>query len=168
MSQTITLKGQPVTVAGTFLAPGAKAPDFLLVATDLSDVTLKSYTGKRKVLNIFPSVDTGTCATSVRKFNQLAGSLDNTLVLCISADLPFAQKRFCGAEGLERVIALSTLRDPAFRQHYSVAIDDGPMKGLAARAVAVLDEHDSVIYSQLVGEIAIEPDYDAALAALHA
>ncbi|BAE74773.1 Thiol peroxidase [Sodalis glossinidius str. 'morsitans'] len=168
MSQTITLKGQPVTVAGTFLTLGTKAPDFLLVGTNLSDVTLKSFSGKRKVLNIFPSVDTGTCATSVRKFNQLAGQLDNTLVLCISADLPFAQKRFCGAEGLEKVVALSTLRDPQFRQHYGVAIDAGPMKGLAARAVVVLDEHDTVIYSQRVSEIASEPDYDAALAALQA
>ncbi|MBT9433220.1 thiol peroxidase [Candidatus Sodalis endolongispinus] len=168
MSETITLKGQPVTVTGTFLTPGAKAPDFLLVSTDLSDVTLKSYAGKRKVLNIFPSVDTGTCATSVRKFNQLAGQLDNTLVLCISADLPFAQKRFCGAEGLEKVIPLSTLRDAQFRQHYGVAIDAGPMKGLAARAVVVLDEHDTVIYSQRVSEIASEPNYDAALAALQA
>ncbi|MNY38274.1 Thiol peroxidase [compost metagenome] len=118
------------------------------------------------MLNIFPSVDTPTCATSVRQFNAKAGSVDNTVVLCISADLPFAQARFCGAEGLENVQNLSTLRGAEFIQNYGVAIADGPLKGLTARAVVVLDENDNVLHSELVGEIADEPNYDAALAVL--
>lgn len=166
MSQTVHLKGNPVTVKDQLPLAGDRAADFTLVAKDLSDVSLENFAGKRKVLNIFPSVDTGTCATSVRKFNQLAAQISNTVVLCISADLPFAQARFCGAEGLDQVVTLSTLRDAAFKRAYGVEIADGPMKGLAARAVVVLDEHNVVIYSQLVAEIAEEPDYDAALAAL--
>src|SRR5690606_33914487 len=124
------------------------------------------FAGKRKVLNIFPSVDTPTCATSVRKFNVEAGKLANTVVLCISADLPFAQKRFCAAEGLEHVVNLSTVRGQEFLQDYGVAIASGPMVGLAARAVVVLDEQDKVLHSELVGEIGQEPDYQAALSML--
>jgi len=138
------------------------------VAKDLSDVALSQFAGSRKVLNIFPSIDTGVCAASVRKFNQLASELNNTVVLCISADLPFAQSRFCGAEGLNNVVTLSTLRGAQFLADYGVAISAGPLAGLAARAVVVIDENDQVIYSQLVNEITEEPDYDAALAALKA
>jgi thiol peroxidase len=122
--------------------------------------------GKRKVLNIFPSIDTGVCAASVRKFNQLAGEIDNTVVLCISADLPFAQSRFCGAEGLTHVITLSTLRGGDFKSEYGVAIAEGPLSGLTARAVVVLDGQDNVLYSELVNEITTEPDYESALAVL--
>ena len=162
----VTLKGNPITVDGTFPMVGDKAPGFKLVGKDLADVSLADFTGQRKVLNIFPSVDTPTCAMSVRHFNQSASELKNTTVLCISADLPFAQARFCGAEGLSNVVTLSTLRGHDFLQHYGVAIASGPLAGLAARAVVVLDEHDKVIHTELVGEIAHEPDYDAALAAL--
>jgi len=163
---TVTLKGNPVHVDGSLPAAGATAPAFSLVAKDLKDVSLADFSGKRKVLNIFPSVDTPTCAASVRHFNQDASGLDNAVVLCISADLPFAQARFCGAEGLANVVTLSTLRGGAFLKDYGVAIADGPLAGLAARAVVVLDEHDKVLHSELVGEIAQEPDYAAALAAL--
>jgi thiol peroxidase len=165
MSQ-VTLKGNPVNVDGTFPAVGSKAPDFKLVGNDLADVPLAKFAGKRKVLNIFPSVDTPTCAMSVRHFNESASQLDNTVVLCISADLPFAQARFCGAEGLGNVVNLSTLRGHNFLQDYGVALSSGPLAGLAARAVVVLDEQDQVIHTELVGEIADEPNYDAALAAL--
>jgi len=165
MSQ-VTLKGNPVQVDGHLPAAGDKAPAFSLVAKDLSDVPLTSFNGKRKVLNIFPSIDTPTCATSVRKFNEKASQLNNTVVLCISADLPFAQARFCGAEGLSNVVTLSTLRGHDFLKDYGVAIASGPLAGLAARAVVVLDEHDKVLHTELVGEIANEPDYDAALATL--
>ncbi|QAU23668.1 thiol peroxidase [Dyella sp. M7H15-1] len=166
MSQ-VTLKGNPVNVAGQLPAVGQQAPGFSLVAKDLSDATLASFNGKRKVLNIFPSVDTPTCATSVRKFNEKASQLGDTVVLCISADLPFAQARFCGAEGLSNVVTLSTMRGQDFLKHYGVAIASGPLTGLAARAVVVLDEHDKVLHTELVGEIAEEPNYDAALKALH-
>jgi thiol peroxidase len=162
---TVTLRGNAIDVGGTFPQPGAAAPGFTLVGKDLSDVSLESFDG-RKVLNIFPSVDTGTCAASVRRFNELASKLENTVVLCVSADLPFAQARFCGAEGLENVVTLSTLRHGDFLSAYGVAIASGPMTGLAARAVVVLDADDKVVYSQLVPEIANEPDYDAAIAAL--
>ncbi|HHZ8823670.1 TPA: thiol peroxidase [Klebsiella pneumoniae] len=168
MSQTVHFQGNPVSVQGTIPQAGAKAQPFTLVAKDLSDVALSQYAGKRKVLNIFPSIDTGVCAASVRKFNQLAAELDNTVVLCISADLPFAQSRFCGAEGLSYVVTLSTLRGASFLADYGVAIATGPLAGLAARAVVVIDENDQVVYSQLVNEITEEPDYDAALAALKA
>jgi thiol peroxidase len=166
MSQ-VTLKGNPVQVDGQLPAAGSKAPAFNLVAKDLSDVPLASFDGKRKVLNIFPSVDTPTCATSVRKFNEKASQLTNTVVLCISADLPFAQARFCGAEGLSNVVTLSTLRGHDFLKNYGVAIASGPLAGLAARAVVVLDEHDKVLHTELVGEIANEPNYDAALQVLN-
>ena len=162
----VTLKGSPVEVAGQLPQVGQQAPAFSLVAGDLSDVSLASLAGKRKVLNIFPSVDTPTCATSVRTFNTRASQLVNTVVLCISTDLPFAQARFCGAEGLQNVINLSTMRGVEFLKNYGVAIASGPLVGVAARAVVVLDENDKVLHSELVGEIADEPNYDAALAAL--
>lgn len=168
MSNTVTLQGNPVSVSGHFPVAGEQAKPFSLVAGDLSDATLATFAGKRKILNIFPSVDTPTCATSVRKFNEQASALNNTVVLCISADLPFAQSRFCGAEGLSNVVTLSTLRAPQFLADYGVAISAGPLAGLAARAVVVIDENDQVVYSQLVNEITEEPDYDAALAALKA
>lgn len=166
MSQTVHFKGNPVSVAGQLPQAGDQAKPFSLVAQDLTDTSLSEYAGKRKVLNIFPSVDTGVCAASVRKFNQLAGEMNNAVVLCISADLPFAQSRFCGSDGLSNVVTLSTLRGGNFKQDYGVEIADGALQGLTARAVVVLDEQDQVIYSQLVNEITDEPDYDAALAAL--
>jgi thioredoxin-dependent peroxiredoxin len=162
----VTLKGNPVQVDGQLPQAGQQAPAFSLVAGDLSDVTLASLAGKRKVLNIFPSIDTPTCATSVRKFNAQANALENTVVLCISADLPFAQKRFCGAEGLENVVNLSTMRGAEFLKDYGVAIASGPLAGVAARAVVVLDEQDRVLHSELVSEIGSEPNYEAAIASL--
>jgi len=166
MSQTVTLGGNPITIAGKFPKKGDSASPFSLVAKDLADVTLASFTGQRKILNVFPSIDTPTCAMSVRQFNQKANGLPNTAILCISADLPFAQSRFCGAEGLDNVVTLSTMRGREFLEAYGVAITSGPLAGLAARAVVVLDENNQVIHSQLVGEIKDEPDYAAALAAL--
>ena len=166
MANTVTLGGNPLTVAGTFPQQGQSAPAFSLVGKDLADVSLASFSGKRKVLNIFPSIDTPTCATSVRKFNQTANNLANTVVLCISADLPFAQNRFCGAEGLTNVITLSTMRGREFLEAYGVALTSGPLAGVAARAVVVLDEKDRVLHSELVAEIKNEPDYDAALKSL--
>ncbi len=163
---TVTFKGTPVRVDGHFPAQDEQAPAFSLVNTTLDDVSLSSLSGLRKVLNIFPSIDTPTCATSVRRFNEKAAGLKNTRVLCISADLPFAHARFCGAEGLDRVLTLSTMRDPDFFQVYGVDIAEGPLAGLGARAVIVLDENDKVLYSELVAEIANEPDYDSALAVL--
>lgn len=162
----VTLKGSPVEVAGQLPKVGQQAPAFNLVGAGLADISLESLAGKRKVLNIFPSVDTPTCATSVRTFNAGASKLDNTLVLCISADLPFAQARFCGAEGLDNVLNLSTMRGADFLKNYGVAIASGPLVGVAARAVVVLDENDKVLHSELVSEIANEPDYAAALDAL--
>ena len=162
----VTLKGNPVQVEGELPHVGAKAHDFTLTAGDLSDATLATFAGKRKVLNIFPSVDTPTCATSVRKFNAQANALNNAVVLCISTDLPFAQARFCGAEGLENVKSLSDFRDSDFAVDYGVSIADGPLKGLTARAVVVLDENDTVLHSELVAEIGQEPNYEAALAVL--
>ncbi len=162
----VTLKGQPISINGQFPPVGSSAPPFTLVAGNLADTTLASFAGKRKVLNIFPSIDTPTCAASVRHFNESASKIDNAVVLCISADLPFAQARFCGAEGLDKVINLSLMRGRQFLNDYGVAIASGPLDGLAARAVLVLDEHDKVIHAELVSEIAHEPDYDAALKAL--
>ncbi|MFL1389854.1 thiol peroxidase [Pseudomonas tritici] len=162
----VTLRGNPVQVAGELPKTGAQAPDFTLTAGDLSDATLATFAGKRKVLNIFPSVDTPTCATSVRKFNAQANELTNAVVLCISTDLPFAQARFCGSEGLENVKNLSDFRDSDFAVDYGVSIADGPLKGLTARAVVVLDENDNVLHSELVSEIGQEPNYEAALAVL--
>ncbi|MEN9880454.1 MAG: putative thiol peroxidase [Pseudomonadota bacterium] len=166
MTQTVTLGGNAIQVGGTLPKVGATAPAFKLVAKDLSDASLESFAGKRKVLNIFPSVDTPTCATSVRQFNAKASQLKNTVVLCISADLPFAQSRFCGAEGLDNVQTLSTMRGREFMVHYGVAIESGPIAGLTARAVVVLDENNRVLHSELVSEIKNEPNYDAALAVL--
>ena len=166
MTSTVTLGGNPVQVAGSLPQPGQSAPDFSLVGADLADVSLKNYAGKRKVLNIFPSLDTPTCAVSVRTFNKHASSLANTVVLCISADLPFAQNRFCGAEGLANVVTLSTMRGHIFMQDYGVALRSGPLAGVCARAVIVLDGNNRVLHSELAPEIKNEPDYDAALKAL--
>jgi thiol peroxidase len=163
---TVTLQGNPIEVNGAFPQAESPAPEFTLVGKGLADVSLESFGGKRKVLNIFPSVDTPTCASSVRRFNELASKLENTVVLCVSADLPFAQARFCGAEGLENVETLSTLRHTDFLADYGVAIASGPMVGLAARAVVVLDENNKVTHAELVSEIAHEPDYDAAISVL--
>lgn len=168
MTQLVHFQGNPVTISGQFPKTGDHIADFTLVAKDLSDVALSHFEAKRKVLNIFPSIDTGVCAASVRKFNQLATGFDNTAVLCISADLPFAQSRFCGAENLSNVVTLSTLRSPEFGKNYGVAIQDGALKGLLARAVIVLNEENEVIFSQLVNEITEEPDYESALNALKA
>lgn len=166
MASTVTLRGNPVPVNGDFPRPGQQAAPFTLVGKDLADVSLSAFAGKRKILNIFPSIDTPTCAMSVRHFNQDAGSLANAVVLCISADLPFAQKRFCGAEGLDKVHMLSTMRGREFMPAYGVAIASGPLAGVCARAVLVLDEHNKVLHAELVGEIRNEPDYAAALKAL--
>ena len=163
---TVTLRGNPVNVGGNFPKVGDSAPDFNLTAGDLSDVSLASYAGKRKVLNIVPSLDTPTCAQSTRVFNEKASAMSNTVVLVIAADLPFAMSRFCGAEGLKDVVALSTFRGKDFHTKYGVDIADGPLRGLTARGVVVLDENNKVKHAELVSEIAQEPNYDAALAAL--
>lgn len=163
---TVTLKGNPIQVHGDLPAKGSDAPGFRLVGGDLKDITLHDFAGKRKVLNIFPSVDTPTCATSVRKFNEKVGSLKDTVVLCISADLPFAQGRFCGAEGLKNVVNASLMRGRNFAKDYGVLIENSPFAGLTARAVVVLDADNKVLHTELVAEIADEPNYDAALAAL--
>lgn len=163
---SVTLGGNPINVAGNFPKAGDTAADFSLTTVDLKDVSLKDYAGKRKVLNIVPSLDTPVCQTSTRKFNEKAGSLDNTVVLVVAADLPFAMKRFCGAEGLNNVVSLSTMRGRDFHAKYGVDITDGPLKGLTARAVVVVDENNKVLHSELVPEIKQEPNYDAALAAL--
>lgn len=164
MSQ-VTFHGTPARVEGQLPAVGQSAPAFTLSAADLIDKTLADFAGKRKVLNIFPSIDTGVCAQSVRTFNQRASSLENAVVLCISADLPFAQARFCGAEGLDKVLTLSSFRS-SFARDYGVLMAESPIHGLTARAVIVLDEQDKVLHVELVPEIANEPDYDAALAVL--
>ena len=161
----VTLKGNPIHTNGDLPAVGAKAPDFKLTSGDLKDVSLADYRGKKKILNIVPSLDTPTCATSTRKFNQSAGQLPNTVVLVVSADLPFAAKRFCTTEGLQNVVPLSLMRDKAFAKDYGVLLQDGPLAGITARAVVVIDERDQVVYRQLVPEIGQEPDYDQALAA---
>lgn len=162
----VTLKGNPVQVEGQLPQVGTQAVDFTLTAGDLSNATLATFAGKRKVLNIFPSVDTPTCATSVRKFNAQANDVENTVVLCISSDLPFAQARFCGSEGLDNVKNLSDFRNADFAVDYGVSIADGPLQGLTARAVVVLDENDKVLHSELVSEIGQEPNYEAALSVL--
>lgn len=166
MNTTVTLRGNPVRVDGNLPATGMQAPDFKLTSGALADVSLKDFAGKRKVLNIVPSLDTPTCATSARKFNESAGELVNTTVLVVSADLPFAAKRFCELEGLKNVAHLSTFRHPEFLKDWGVALAEGPMTGLTARAVVVLDENDKVIHSEMVAEIANEPNYEAALKAL--
>lgn len=162
----ITLRGMPVHTSGELPAVGAQAPAFTLTRTDLAEVPLADFAGKRVVLNIFPSLDTPTCATSVRTFNARAAEAPNTAILCISADLPFAQKRFCGAEGIEAVVSLSCFRHPEFGPAYGINLVDGGLRGLLGRAVVVLDEDGTVIHRELVAEIADGPDYDAALGAL--
>jgi thiol peroxidase len=162
----VTLGGNAVTVNGNFPKPGETVSDFTLTGADLKEVTLKDYAGKRKVLNIVPSLDTPVCQTSTRTFNQKASGLKDAVVLVISADLPFASKRFCTTEGLTNVVSLSTFRNRDFHQKYGVDLGDGALKGLTARAVIVLDENNKVLHSELVPEIKEEPKYDAALAAL--
>ena len=162
----VTLGGNPQEVSGSIPEPGATAPDFTLTDSDLADRTLADWQGQRKVLNIIPSIDTSVCAASTRAFNGKAGNLDKTVVLVISADLPFAMARFCGAEGLDNVVTLSCFRNDRFRQDYGVALESGPFSGLCARAVVVLDENNRVLHSQLVPEIGEEPDYEAALKVL--
>jgi thioredoxin-dependent peroxiredoxin len=162
MAQT-KLGETTVNLSGELPAVGSQAPDFTLVAIDLSDVTLKKFSGKNVVLNIFPSIDTRVCAMSVRKFNEQAASMNNTVVLCISKDLPFAFRRFCGAEGIERVVSLSDFRDEGFSKDYGVEMLNGNMKGLHARAVVVIDPSGKVTHSELVPLIGQEPDYDAAI-----
>lgn len=160
-------QGVPVSLAGEFIAVGAQAPEFSLVKGDLSSFTLADIKGKYAILNIFPSMDTGVCAASVRKFNKLAAGMDNTVVLAISKDLPFAQGRFCTAEGIENVIPLSDYRYTSdFGEKYGVLMTDGVLCGLLARAVVIINPEGKVIYTELVPEITQEPDYDAALAAL--
>jgi thiol peroxidase len=162
----ITLKGNPVETVGELPAVGSQAPDFTLVKQDLSELTLDSLKGSRVVLNIFPSVDTGTCATSVRKFNEKAGGLQNTQVVCVSADLPFALGRFCGAEGIKNVSTASVFRSPEFGEAYGLRFKNGPLKGLLSRCIVVIDENGKVLHTEQVGEIVNEPNYDAALATL--
>ena len=162
----VTLGGNPITVAGNFPKKGDSAPEFSLTTKDLKDVGLKDFAGKRKVLNIVPSLDTPVCAKSTRVFNEKAGALPNTAVLVISADLPFAASRFCTAEGINNVVTLSTMRGGDFKAKYGVDITSGPLKGAPARAVVVLDAKNKVLHAELVSEIKQEPNYDAALAAL--
>lgn len=162
---TITFKGNPVNLSGSLPAVGGRAPDFSLVAGDLSTKTLADFAGKKKILTINPSYDTGICQKAAAAFNEKAGSRDDAVVLIVSADLPFAQKRFCGAEGLEGVVALSSFRS-SFGDDWGVRMVDGAMAGLLARSVVVLDADDQVVHAELVPEIVQEPDYDAALAAL--
>lgn len=162
---TVTLGGNPVNTVGELPVVGSAAPDFTLTGADLGDVTPASLAGKKVVLNIFPSIDTPTCATSVRQFNERAAGRDDTVVVCVAADLPFAMTRFCGAEGLTDVQVASTFRSD-FGDSFGVRLADGKLAGLMARAVVVLDESGTVVHSQLVPEIAQEPDYDAALSAL--
>ena len=163
---TITLKGNKIKTNGNLPKVGGKAPDFILVDGDLNNVTLDTYKGKKKLLNIVPSLDTPVCATSTKKFNEAAKKKSNTVFLMISADLPFAMKRFCTSEGAGDVIPLAMMRSRTFAKDYGVLIEDGPLAGITARAVVVLDENNKVVYTQLVPEIAQEPDYDKALAAL--
>lgn len=165
MSQ-VTFKGSPVNTNGELPNIGEQAPDFSLTSGDLSQKSLKDFKGKRIILNIFPSVDTGTCAASVRAFNEIASTLPNSVVLCISRDLPFAQSRFCAGEGLENVITLSEYKDSSFSDAYGVRFSDGPLEGLLSRAVVVLDETGKVIYHEQVAETADEPNYEAALGTL--
>jgi len=162
----VTLGGNPIEVGGKFPQAGEKAASFSLVGKDLKDVKLEDFAGKRKILNIVPSLDTPVCQASARRFNEAAGKLANTVVLTISADLPFAMGRFCTTEGLDHVVTLSLMRGAEFKTNYGVDIQTGPLAGLTARAVVVLDENDNVTYSQLVPEIKSEPSYDAALAVL--
>ena len=162
---TTSLRGNTVTTVGDLPAVGSTAPSYTLAGADLSDVSSEDFAGHRVVLNIFPSVDTGVCAASVRRFNELAAGLEDTTVVCVSADLPFALKRFCGAEGIERVVAASSFRS-GFGTDYGVTMIDGAMRGLLARSVVVLDSEGTVVHTEVVPDIGQEPDYDAAVAAL--
>jgi thioredoxin-dependent peroxiredoxin len=161
----VTLRGNSLNTNGELPAVGSAAPDFTLTGGDLGDMTKESFAGQKVILNIFPSIDTPTCAQSVRSFTEKAAGRDGTVVVCVSEDLPFAMNRFCGAEGIENVKVASAFRSD-FTEAFGVKLEDGPLRGLAARAIVVLDENGNVSYTQLVGEIADEPDYDAALAAL--
>ncbi|MCB2217557.1 MAG: thiol peroxidase [Desulfobulbaceae bacterium] len=160
---TISLRGATIETVGTLPVNDSKAPAFALVKTDLSECRLDDFSGKTVVLNIFPSIDTPTCAASVRRFNEEAAKRDNTVVLCVSADLPFAHKRFCETEGIDNVEAVSTFRSPEFGKDYGVTIATGPIRGLLSRAVLVIDGSGKVVYGEQVPEIGQEPDYDAAL-----
>lgn len=163
--KTVTLKGTPFQISGNLPAVGSLAPDFILTKTDLSDISLKDFKGEKLILNIFPSIDTPVCATSVRKFNEKAAALGNITVLCVSADMPFAHARFCGAEGIKNVVSVSDLRIKDFGEKYGIRAVDGPLKGLLARAIVVIDVNGKVAYTELVPEIAQEPNYDKALSA---
>jgi len=163
---TITFKGNKLNTAGNLPEPGSEAPQFTLTGTDLEDVKLSDFKGKKVVLNIFPSLDTAVCATSVRQFNAKASGLDNTVVVCASKDLPFAHQRFCTTEGLNNVVSASGFKYDDFGKTYGVLMTDGPLEGLYSRAVVVVDENGKVVYNEQVPEIAEEPDYDSALAAL--
>lgn len=164
--ETIYLKGNPCHTYGNIPVAGEKAPCFTLVDKDMKEVQCMDYRDKRVVLNVFPSVDTDVCAASVRRFNKEAAGMKNTVVICVSMDLPFALSRFCAANGIENVVVASAFRSPMFGQKYGLQLVDGPLAGLLARAVIVMDEEDKVLYSQLVNEITMEPDYEAALSAL--
>jgi thiol peroxidase len=163
---TITLKGNPIHTVGELPAVGSQAPDFKLTRGDLTDVSLKDFAGKRKLLNIVPSLDTGVCATSARKFNEAASQVAGAALLTVSCDLPFAQKRFCESEGIKNVVTLSELRERRFGEAYGVRISDGPLAGILSRAVVVLDDKNKVVYTEQVPEIGQEPNYEKALAAL--
>ena len=163
---TITLKGNEIHTNGELPAIGSQAADFKLVDADLGDKSLADYAGKKRLLNIVPSLDTPVCATSTKKFNEAAAGQDNVVMLVISADLPFAMGRFCSVEGIDKVVPLSMMRSRDFAKDYGVLIEDGPLAGITARAIVILDESDKVIYTELVPEIGQEPDYDKALAAL--
>lgn len=163
---TIQLKGNPIHTVGDLPKIGQSIPKFTLTKADLSELSHQDLAGKRVILNIFPSIDTPTCAMSVRKFNEQASQLPNVAVLCVSADLPFAQKRFCGAEGINNVITVSTFRHPEFGKNLGITIQDGPLAGLLSRAVIVVDEHGKVLHAEQVSEIANEPNYGEALQAV--
>jgi thiol peroxidase len=162
----VTLKGNPVSTSGNLPAVGSKAPDFKLVGEDLQDVSLGSFKGKKKILNIVPSLDTSVCATSARKFNERAKEIPNCAVIIVSADLPFASERFRSSEGLTEIVTLSMMRSRAFARDYGVLVTSGPLAGICTRAVVVLDENDLVVHTELVSEIAREPNYDLVLAAV--
>lgn len=163
---TVTLKGNPCSTIGELPSVGQQAPNFSLKTVDLNETTLADYKGSTLILNIFPSVDTGTCAASTRKFNELASQLENTKIICVSKDLPFAQKRFCGAEGIENVVMASDFATGNFGTNYGVTLVDGPLQALHARAIVVINPEGEVTYTQLIPEIVDEPNYDAALAAI--
>lgn len=164
--ETVYFQGHPCHTYGMVPRPGEVAPEFKLVDTDLKEITSSDYSGKRIVLNVFPSLDTSVCAMSVRRFNKEAAGLDNTVVICVSVDLPFAQKRFCAAEGIENCVVASAFRDAEFARNYGLTLEDGPLKGLLARAVIIIGTDGKVEYTDLVHEITNEPDYEAAVSML--